>query len=502
MKTMRKLSCLLLALALLLSLGAVTAFAQDVGTAADGTATITIKNAAKGETYSVYKLFDATVTGTADGSIAYTGTIPDSLSSYFTKDAVGSNISVAENVKETELFAALKTWAKTATATATAKSDGSVLQFVGLSYGYYVVTTTQGDTAITVTSTNPDATIYDKNTTVPGPDPNVDVKKVDNDNVSVGDTVTYTVTFKTTNFNGSGENAKRIVSYTITDTLPGFLKDVTVTSIKIGNDDYKVNDDTPQFNNKEITIPWVSGDATNGYTSLYNNGAVVTITYTATVTDKVAIDGEGNKNEVTISWTDEGGNTPGDTDKITGTDTIYSYAIAVKKVDDKGAALAGATFQFPFYVKETADTNGAYIYAGTTAGTGLTNTITTPASGEIVVKGVATGTYSITETAAPAGYNKLDGNIEVTAVQTGKTTTNTTTYLDADGNISATETETVVTYTNNNLAATAVFVVNKAGSTLPSTGGMGTTLFYILGGILVVGAGVLLVTKRRMKNEA
>lgn len=504
MKLTRKLLALVLAAMLVLAMS-VTAFAQDVtytGTDA-GSATITIQNAAKGETYSVYKLFDATVTGSTDGgSIAYTGTIPDSLKDCFAADGAG-NISVKSGVDNNTLITALKTWATSATATATEESDGSVLNFNNLPYGYYVVTSSQGNgTNITVTSTNPNATIYDKNTTTPGGNPTEGgkVKEADKTNVNIGDTVTYTVTFTTANFSGSGATAKRIVSYTITDTLPDFLSNVTVTSIEIGGNEYKVNGAFPQFDTtKSITIPWVGNDGA----SLYANGAVVVITYTATVADNVTIAGSGNKNEVTISWTDEEDNTPSDNDKITGSDTISTYAIALKKVDEKGTPLSGATFQFPFYVKENADTDGAYIYAGTNTGDGLTNTITTPATGEIVVKGVMAGTYSITETAAPQGYNKLTAPVSVTAVELTTTTTNTTFYLDADGNVveQSSDDTVTVTYTNNNLAASAILVVNKAGSTLPTTGGVGTTIFYIVGAVLVIGAGVLLVTKKRMSVE-
>ena len=143
MKHARKLTSLLLALVMVFAL-ATTVFAQDV-TVTGGTGSITIFNAAKGETYTIYKLFDATVS--ADGkSIAYTGTIPESLNTYFAAD-VNGYISATADAKNGEnmsdgLKAALKAWTTTATATATAESDGSALKFKELAYGYYVVTTT------------------------------------------------------------------------------------------------------------------------------------------------------------------------------------------------------------------------------------------------------------------------------------------------------------------------------------------------------------------------
>ena len=499
MKHARKLASLLLALVMVFTL-ATTAFAADTGaTPTPATGSITISNAAKGETYTIHKLFDATVSEDHT-SIAYTGTIPAGLETYFTQDTNGY-ISATDAAKDEGgnmsdgLKAALKAWATPATATATTTSDGSALKFNGLAYGYYVVTTTQGKQLISVDSTMPNATIVDKNSSTP----NDLHKTASSHDVSIGDTVTYTVSFKTSNYYGAGEAAKEIVSYTIEDTLPDFLSNVTVTSISVDND--IIEDQTgvtPQFNNnKKIVIKWYD-EANKKF--LYNNGATVTITYTAVVTDNAAIDGAGNTNKVTVTWTTEGGNQPGP-DKLEENETIFTYAIALKKVNNKGVALPGAVFQFPFYVKSTPDTDGAYIYAGKTSGTGLTNQITTPNSGVIVVKGVKTGSYEITEFKAPDGYNKLTAPVTVEAVKTNSITTNKTVYLDKDGNeVDETAKVTEVKVDIANIAATAVVVVNKAGTELPSTGGMGTTVFYVLGAVLVLGAVVLLVTKKRMSD--
>lgn len=498
MKHARKLASLLLALVMVFAL-ATTAFAQDV-TGPGGKGSITISNAAKGETYTIYKLFDATVS--ADNtSIAYTGNVPDSLTDYFTADA-NDYISATPAAKEGEnmsegLKTALKAWTETATAAATAESDGSALNFKGLEYGYYVVTTSQGKQLISVDSTTPNAKIVDKNSSTP-----TELSKTaNNKDVSIGNTVTYTVSFKTSNYYGAGTEAKEIVSYTIEDTLPDFLTSVNVTSISVDN--VVIHDQTgatPQFNNKKIVIKWYD-EANKKF--LYDNGATVTITYTAVVTDSAAIDGEGNTNNVTVTWTTKGSAEPDPNNKIDTKETIFTYAIALKKVNNKGVALPGAVFEFPFYVKSTADaTDGAYIYAGTDPGTGLTNRITTPDSGVIVVKGVKTGNYVITEVKAPDGYNKLTDPVTVEAAKIGSTFTQTTVYLDKDGNITNKETDkiTEVKVDIEKIAASSVVVVNKAGTELPSTGGMGTTVFYVLGAVLVLGAVVLLVTKKRMSN--
>ena len=503
MKHASKLTSLLLALVMVFAL-ATTAFAQDI-TVTGGTGSITISNAAKGETYTIYKLFDATVN--ADGSsIAYTGEIPECLQTYFTADANGYISATAdakngENMSD-ELKAALKAWTATAEKTAFAESDGSALNFKELPYGYYVVTTTQGDLVISVDSTMPDVIIVDKNSSTPK-----DLSKTaSSKDVSIGETVTYTVSFKTSNYYGAGAEAKKIVSYTIEDTLPAFLSNVTVTSIIVDKDgDSTTPGDqvevTAPFTEKKIVIDWYD-EGKNQF--LYNNGATITITYTAVVTDSAAIDGLGNTNKVAVTWTTEDGNQPGP-GKLEDEETIFTYAIALKKVNNKGKALPGAVFEFPFYVQTTPDaTDGAYIYAGTTKAEGLTNQITTPDSGVIVVKGVKSGSYVIKEDTAPAGYNKLTAPVTVEAVKTSQTSTHTTVYLDENGNTTNSQTEKTIEVKVDiaNIAATALVVVNKGGTELPSTGGMGTTVFYVLGTVLVMGAVVLLVTKKRMsRNE-
>lgn len=483
MKNMKKVFALLLSVVMVMAMS-VAVFAQNVSTGS-GPASITISNASKGTTYKVSKLFGATVTGTDGGSVRYTGTVPAELSAYFESDGANVTLKSAVDFKDPDVQAAFKTWAESHV-TAQETSDGSTLTFTGLEYGYYIVTTSQAESAITVTTTNPSASVVDKNSTTPVTDLN---KDADHTDINIGDTVTYTVSFGTANYTGAGEDAKQITSYVIEDTLPDFLENVKVDSITIGGKAYTGN---IAFDNKKITIPWVDAEGAN----LYDNGAEIVITYHATVADTAHIDGAGNKNTVTV--TPYTGTTPDNGSKATTDETIYTYAIALKKVDQAGHGLAGATFKLPFYVKATKAEDDSYIYAGTTADEGLTNMVTSPADGVITIKGVKTGTYSIEEAEAPDGYNKLSDPIVVEAVAINAEKVTTTTYLDENGNVTNKETETSVIYQNNNFAATAVVVVNKTGAELPSTGGMGTTIFYVIGAVLVLGAGVLLVARRRM----
>ena len=506
MKTMKRISCLLLALALILALS-VTAFAVDE------TGSITIKNAAKGETYSVVKLFDASVTGKEDGSIVYTGTIPEGLEEYFV--VVDGYIQATETAKgedgnlSADAVTALTAWAEGQTATDIKKAEGGELVFDNLPYGYYVVTTTQG-AVITVDSTNPSATVFDKNSKEPGI-----TKSVDDPDVYIGQTVTYTTTAATANYLGVGEAAKIVTQYVIEDTLPAFLTDVKVTSITIGGTDYKVNGAVPQFvavsghTNKAIVIPWAEKDSEQAnYESLYNNGAQIVITYTAKVTDEAVIDGEGNKNEVTLTaYTSPNGTTPGDPWDETWKDdeVIKTYAAALKKVDEDGAPLAGAKFAANGLTVTGSKGNytvTAYDSASTTPGTAME----TDDQGNLVIKGLPSDAkLTVTETVAPAGYNKLTTPIDLSPSIISETVfvTSTTTYYDAEGNVTEEETNkstTVITY-NGKLKEAAVEVENNKGLELPSTGSIGTTIFYVLGSVLLVGAAVLLITKKRMSAE-
>ena len=502
MKHMRKILALALAVMLVMSL-ATSAFAQTVDTNQGGTATITVENASKGETYAVYKLFDASATGNEDGSIVYTGTIPAALAGYF--EEVDGYIKAKEDELSADAIAAMIEWTETQSPVASAKSDGTALEFTELEYGYYVVTTTQG-TAISVDSTNPNAVIYDKN----GKTPSI-VKQVDDQDVAIGQTVTYTATSTVYNYLGEGEDAKQVIYYEISDTLPEFLSNVTVTSIVIDNDgkvettDDQITLETKQFDeNKKIVIDWVDANGN----SLYNNGALIIVTYTAVVTDKAVVDGTvGNINVVTLQPYVEDGDDDDENpdpwkDHYDDDEVIYTYAAALKKVDENGDALAGAKFAANGLT--VTGSKGYYtVVSYDPTSTVLGTEMETDDNGHLVIVGLTSDvTLVVTETEAPAGYNKITDTISLTPTKIGEvvTVTSTTIYYDAEGNVTeevTTSSTTTIEY-NEKLKEAAVKVENKKGVELPSTGGIGTTIFYVLGGVLVLAAVVLLVTKKRM----
>lgn len=382
----------------------------------------------------------------------------------------------------------------TYTADATANpTTGNTVEF-DVPYGYYYITSTLG-AAVTVNKNTPSVSLIDKNTTNPGPGGTDTEYKYIVDSTgdkgtisaSIGDTINYKVVFEATNFVTTGEGdaavSKQIKNYVIEDTPSGVKLNESSIVVKVGTKTLtKGTDYTVADAGKTITITWANSttddDDNVTWSSIYTSPVSVEITYSAEVT---AAGSATNNVKINYNNTDgTSGNvvTPDPDDPQT---EIKSYELTVKKVDDANTTLTGATFELydaatggnliPLVkVTETdsaTNTSSTYYRVATTeerSATGFTSAVVE--AGEAVIKGLGNGTYYLEETAAPAGYNKL-------------TARETVEIEDANKSVS---------------------IENKAGALLPSTGGMGTTVFYVLGGILVLAAIVLLVTKRRMST--
>ena len=460
MKHAKKFASLLLALVMVFAL-ATTAFAA-------GTNSITVEGAQEGETYKLYKMLDLIVN---ESNTAYSYTVNTEWKDFFTTGAGKDYVDIdsqgyvtwKESKKDSasmEAFgkaAAAAVSGKTVVATQTPTADGS-FTFANLDAGYYLITSSNGTLAIVdTTPTNPAATVNEKN-----PDHTLDKQVQEDSNSSWGREnsaqIGDTVNFKTSITLHKG--AKNVVMHdkmedglsfnTDSVAIAGLTKDTDYTVVTTGLTDGC----TFEIRFKQSYLDTITADTT------------LTVTYNA-VLNKDADITNGEKNDAKITW--------GDVSKTEWSETVtktYQFDVLKHAANDtEKKPLAGATFQLKDasgnVVKLVKVSDTEYRVANGNE-TSAVDEFTTVASGKIVIKGVDLDKYTLVETAAPAGYNKLKDPVEVTVPETN---------------------------------ALTVEVPNASGTELPSTGGMGTTIFYVLGSILVIGAAVLLVTKKRMSMK-
>ncbi|AND78649.1 SpaH/EbpB family LPXTG-anchored major pilin [Streptococcus pantholopis] len=465
MKNLRKMVALILAVL-------TTVLAGGLVSADNTTGSITISNASAGQEYSVYKLFDATYS--ADG-ISYK--VPSGKTftgnEWFDVDSSGNVLAKEGADVSTEAF---KTWAESFGTQIGDKvtAQNNTVVFDNLPFGYYFVKSSLGAT-LTVDSTNPDATVIDKNETNPTiPDPSdgggkkiiVDGKTESTTTAKIGDTVNFQIKYTATNHVTADGKTEQITKYTIKDTPTDLDIDETSVKVTVGGTDVTDPNNITKSTNGELTIvlPWV-----NGSTSIYNSPTDVIVTYNAVVT-KGAQDGTAS-NKAAISYDTATSpdnpvnpNDPGDNET-----TVNTYKFNLVKTDGT-KNLTGA--QFKLY---TAANGGEEIqvvkdgdsYRVAEAG----ETGVAIEAGQVDIKGLkGDTTYYLEEIKAPDGYNILTERQAVT--------------IDPK---KANQTEEVI---------------NRAGAELPSTGSIGTTLFYLFGSLLVIGALIFMIAKRRMKNQA
>lgn len=460
-----------------------------VTTFADGTdGKITLTNAAAGQDYNLYKILDATYDATNEATSYYT------TNESFAKDTTTpfKFTSTPDNqgryyvVDPAPTIEAVKAWAtKDPVPSYVAKvgetkniTSGNTIEWTGLEYGYYYVTSGLG-AVVTIDSANKTAEIIDKNDTTPHTDDEDGAKKiVDGEEettlatAAIGDTVHFKVSFTATNFVTKNEETKQVTYYQIVDT-PTNLSNLAIDSITVGDKTLTASDYTAN-GQLTINIPWVKDGA-----SIYTSPVVVTINYHAT------LDAVNASNDVVIS-------NDGTTETIPGHTDIVTATLTINKVDKDAKPLNGAWFALTkadgTNVIITKITDGKYTVAkeGGLSFTGDDEANYIVAGTGVTVVGLdGNDTYTLVEKKAPAGYNMAES---IPAVSFEKSTSEETTT----GEDGTTQTTTTTTYT-----ATAT-VVNQSGTTLPSTGGIGTTLFYVIGAALVLGSGVLMVSKKRM----
>lgn len=232
------------------------------------------------------------------------------------------------------------------------------------------------------------------------------------------------------------------------------------------------------------------------------NGDDIRVDFTATLNANAEIGLPGNPNTVKLTYS----NNPND-DESEGTtpdDTVivFTYELDVTKVD--GANTETKLENAEFILMNEAKTKAAKVENGKFVGwvdEKEATTLVSDANGNFGVAGLDDGTYYLKETKAPAGYNLLKNPIKVVVTTT---TSNGQTWTDAE----ATSALTKIDVTADGKAGVGdlengeaeIKVANNSGTTLPETGGMGTTMFYVIGAILVVGAAVVMITRKRMSR--
>lgn len=499
--------------------------------AAGGNATLTVSTKdAKfaGKTVNAYKMFSATVS--SDGG-AVSHTLNDAWKPFF-KNSVGLTDVTDANVNDkandyvsklkdsalTAFAAKASNWAQntansiTADATATvskiAATDGKyTATFTGLDYGYYVVAVP----GATVADTNSQyaALVRVHSTTVSvdikGALPTVD-KKVQVDgtgkdatDAKIGDTLKFTLTSTIPGmsaYNTYTFNFKDTLSKGLTFGQVEFVKVEGVTDPLTVGTDYTVT--TPTASDNTLAVAMKDFKAKQQA----NAGKKITVTYTATLNENAVVGGHGNTNSATIQYSNNP-STDGTGESEPSKVRVFTYGFTVdkytgKNYDDTATRLAGAEFTLAHkggtaisFVKvaDSATQNAVYRVAKADEA-GATTTITTPANGKVEFRGLENGEYTLTETKAPAGYNKLASaiGVKVNGQNNGTDTTNATvtiTYNNDNGN------------DYNQTASNGVIPVqNKSGAILPGTGGMGTIAFTVIG-VLVIALGVAWTLKRK-----
>ena len=288
------------------------------------------------------------------------------------------------------------------------------------------------------------------------------------DNVS--DYTSYTLRFVDTMSRG--------LTY-VKDSAEVFVNGKFAGKVEPSNDAYTGAEDKYEGG---TVLTWDLGDIK---AAPYNAGdnAVITIKYNATLNENAVMGSDGNPNKMHIEFSNnpngEGmGETPDDTN------IVFTYKVVVNKVDEDREPLAGAEFTLE---KQSSDESWTTIDRLTISENQATFSFT----------GLDDGTYRLSETKTPDGYNTIDPII-FTITAEHEILSDDPRLTSLNGNSATGEITFEATPEDGSLTTD---VVNKSGAELPETGGMGTTIFYVLGAILVLGAGVLLIARRRTDSE-
>lgn len=487
MKLIKKIAAIMFAFMMVVSMSC-NVKADEGTTATTEKGTITINNAIPEQTYTIYKILDLESYDKAKNNYSYKPangweTFIDQNDEYFIKNEYdGISWKASEGETEAQKQERASTLAKKAldyakdsshsiTNSGKETAGSTTVTFSGLDLGYYLVDSSVG-ALCSLNTTNPTVEIQEKNGVPTVEKIIVDSNKDETDNyANIGDVIKYKTIITA---QGGAQN------YVLHDTMDKgltFNDDVKVkksgeTEDLIQNQDYELitnpTDKTCTFEIKFIDT----------FLKAINAETKIEVTYSATLNGDAKIY-EANENTTYLTY----GNNNKTTDRKTHTVSYEIKVLKYTKTTDN--PLANATFSL--YNAETAgmpyklvQKTGTTDYRLAMTGQSGITEITTNDKGKFSIQGLKPGDYWLEETAAPKGYNKLTKRIKV--------------HINEAGHY-------VINDENTGSPISQVEVENKSGTVLPSTGGAGTTMIYLIGGALVLGSGVVLATKRRVKGK-
>lgn len=402
---------------------------------------------------------------------------------------------------------------------AVAASQGKAsATFTQVAYGYYLAFPADGSTSadrktdatlVNVFDTNATWEIKSEYPTVDKTVAGVNGDKPNGGGAAIGDVLTFALTSKVPDMTDYTQYVfKFIDTLSAGLTLQGDQGDVALPAnplssgitVTIGQTTLQTKDFSAsaveESGGTKLTID-LSTYLTNNKNTL-NAGDTIKVTYRAKLNDNAVVDGDtANTNEAKVEYSNDPKNPQDGTDTSTPDKTYtYTFKFGIDKQDEKQTALAGAEFKIwqdgddgAFGGDDTAlkfddKQNGKYVLNAN----GAVETITTDDTGKFNVEGLEEGTYWVEEVKAPEGYNKLAKPVKVVIAAA----------YNEDGTLKSHS----VVYGESSTAAHgdhSVVIINKAGTLLPETGGMGTILFTLVGAA-AIGYGIY--RKRTAKHVA
>lgn len=509
MKVMKRFSSILLALVMMLAMvmtvsatrptegadtptqpeGEGTPTTTTQGTSENTRGSITINNTIEGQTYAIYRIFD--LESFNSDNKAYSYKVAEKWQAFFAtteaqayakanEDGYVSWVGENTDSRAAELAQLALQYAKEngIAADGTEVAGGETVAFSDLPLGYYLVDSTVG-TLCVLTTTNPTQNIEDKNE---GPSIEKEVEDTKGEAPSWGESNTANI--------GETVNFRATISVPKSGAEGYVMHDKMSSGLTFVNDSVKVELNGTEvdaaYYNYQVVAPGSEADDPCTFEVVFSQDFCdslkaddkIVITYSAVLNKDAVIAGNGNTNDVQLKY-GENHDIDGGSDQT----KTYTYEFGLVKVDGDKELLTGAEFE----LYTTAEGGEAIklvkegdTYRLATAEDAEDTTTTTIEAGNVTIKGLGNGTYWLEETKAPDGYNKLSERQSFTIADKSD-------EVSMNGDI----------YGQGGLA-----VMNQTGTELPSTGGIGTTIFYVVGGILVVGAVVLLVVKKRMSHQA